>query len=329
MLTVAHSIFDTTALLKWIGSEFDTPALRTCVFHRSFVNDTYAVVTAGGRFYLRVYQAGWRTLAEVQDELAAIEALHTAGASVARPVSLRAGGFVALAQAPEEVRPAVLFREALGSELSYHGAAGLDNARRYGNAVALFHAAAAGVSPLANRPSMGLDALIDEPVAVVGRLLDESDRTALARVGERLRERLSATSELTVGLCHGDFNSTNIHFTDSDATIFDLDCCHWGWVANDIAGFGRGITLGRRPGESADALMRAFLEGYRLIRPIPTRDCEVLPTFLLAQRIWMASLHIKGAHRWGSYHFGPPYAKRLMDWLQAWEGSASLRVWVD
>ncbi len=69
--------------------------------------------------------------------------------------------------------------------------------------------------------------------------------------------------------------------------------------------------------------MRAFLGGYRSVRAISIPDRESLSTFLLAQRIWMASLHVDGAHRWGAYHFGPAYARRLLGWLRAWE------VWID
>jgi Ser/Thr protein kinase RdoA (MazF antagonist) len=151
---------------------------------------------------------------------------------------------------------------------------------------------------------------------------------ALERVGAHLMERLGAANALTVGLCHGDLNSTNVHFTDLSATVFDFDCCHWGWVANDLAGFARGITLGKPPGEDVLALMNAFLEGYRSVRPVAPSDRDALHTFLLAQRIWMASLHVEGAHRWGAYHFGAAYAKRLVDWLSAWENADLRRAWV-
>jgi Ser/Thr protein kinase RdoA (MazF antagonist) len=327
VLPVAHSLFDASRLGAWIEREFVTPPVVACRFHRSFINDTYAVDVHGGRCFLRVSQAGWRTPAEVEGELAAIEALHAAGASVARPVPRRRGGFVALAEAPEAIRPVVLFREAAGDELTWFGPSASENARRYGHAVASLHQAAVNIPPPADRQTMDLDALVSMPVDVVGRLLATEDREALVHLGARLRQRLEAADGLTVGFCHGDLNSTNIHFSDDAATVFDFDCCHRGWLANDIAGFARGITLGRSPGGEVDLLMRAFLGGYRSVREISIPDSNSLPAFVLAQRIWMASLHVAGAHRWGAYHFGPAYARRLLGWARVWEGAACFDDW--
>jgi Ser/Thr protein kinase RdoA (MazF antagonist) len=90
-------------------------------------------------------------------------------------------------------------------------------------------------------------------------------------------------------------------------------------LSNDIAAFVRGVTLNRLPGVEASTLIRSFLKGYQQERSIATADLQALPAFLLIQRMWMASLHLNGHHRWGNIHFGSHYAIRLINWLRSWE----------
>jgi Ser/Thr protein kinase RdoA (MazF antagonist) len=119
-------------------------------------------------------------------------------------------------------------------------------------------------------------------------------------------------------MCHGDLNTSNLHFDGETATVLDFDCAAWGWRANDISGFARGVTLFRYPGDEATNLISSFLRGYQDVRCIPEADYEALPAFLLAQRIWLTAVHLEGRHRWGLSSFGPAYLKRFYEWLTAW-----------
>jgi Ser/Thr protein kinase RdoA (MazF antagonist) len=318
VVRIAHSIFDAEDLLSTVKDLFDTPSLETCVFYRSFINDTYQFTADGRFYYLRVYQAGWRTRSEAEAEMNAIEAVYKAGGPVARPVALRYGGFVFDLDAPEAARPAVLFHEACGTELTYDGPNGPDNARRYGRAVGRFHRATSDLGPPKGRRPLDIEAMLEEPRLTVASRLPDQEGKYFAQLCSRLRQRVMA-GDLTLGFCHGDLNSSNMHFDDDQPTIIDFDCCGWGWLSNDIAAFARGVTLNRLPGAEASALIKSFLQGYREQRSIAAADIEALPPFLLIQRIWMASLHLDGHHRWGNSHFGPRYAMRLIDWLRSWE----------
>jgi Ser/Thr protein kinase RdoA (MazF antagonist) len=320
MVRVAHSILNAEDLLDTVKDLFDTPSLETCAFYRSFVNDTYQFTARGLTYYLRVYQAGWRTKPEAEAEMNAIETVYTVGGAVARPVALRNGGFVFDIDTPEASRPAVLFYEACGTELAYGGATGPDNARRYGRVVGQFHRVTCYLEPPTGRRSLDIEAMLDAPAATVVLRLPDQENEYFGELCDRLRERIVGARNLKLGFCHGDLNSSNVHFDGDQATIIDFDCCGWGWLSNDIAAFARGVTLSRLPGAEASALIRSFLQGYQEQKSIAPADMEVLPAFLLTQRIWMASLHLNGHHRWGAAHFGPRYALRLIDWLRSWEG---------
>jgi Ser/Thr protein kinase RdoA (MazF antagonist) len=169
------------------------------------------------------------------------------------------------------------------------------------------------------RRPLDIEAILDEPRLTIASRLPDQEGEYFAQLCERLRQRVIAAGDLTLGFCHGDLNSSNVHFDGDEPTIIDFDCCGWGWLANDIAAFARGVTLNRLPGAGASALIKSFLDGYQEEKRISAPDIAALPLFLLIQRIWMASLHLDGHHRWGYSLFGPRYAMRLIDWLRSWE----------
>jgi Ser/Thr protein kinase RdoA (MazF antagonist) len=319
VIRAAHSIFNTEALLVAVNSLFDSIQFDECLFYRSFINDTYRLACAGRPYYLRVSQADWRSKPQIEAELKVIESVARAGVSVARAVPTRVGGCVFDLAAPEALRYAVLFHEAPGAELGYGGPDGPQNARRYGEAVGRFHRATASSQAPVDRPALDAVSMLDTPERIISSRLPASERSYFAQLCDRLRNRIFQASNLSLGLCHGDLNCSNIHFEGSRATIIDFDCCGWGWVANDIAAFARGVSLHRGPSVEANALISSFLQGYRGEMRIAEQDASTLPAFLLIQRIWMASLHLDGHHRWGYGHFGPSYAMRLINWLRSWE----------
>lgn len=321
MVRAAHSLFDPDALRHDLAGRFEGPRdFAACRLFRSFINDVYQLEADDGRtYYLRVSQAGWRGLAQVVSEAAVIEAVAARGGLVARPVPLKAGGFAFELEAPEAARPALLFEEAPGDDLTYGGADGPANAELYGRAAASLHLAMDGLPAFPDRPGWMRAEVLDEPVAILGRTLSADQSRRLDQVADRLRAFLGDAGPLSQGLCHGDLNTSNLHFRQGRATALDFDCAAWGWRANDIAAFARGVTLSRRPGAEASSLISAFLRGYQQVRAIPAADHVALPAFLLTQRIWVVSLHLGGRdHRWGRLSFGPAYVQRFCDWLDAW-----------
>ena len=305
MVRAAHSLFDTEALRAELAGRFAGPAgFGAGRLHRSFINDVYQLQGDDGRlYYLRVGQAGWRTAAQTASEMAIIEAVAARGGSVARPVPLTTGGFVLDLEAPEAIRPAVLFQEAPGADLTYAGDEGPANAELSGRAAGALHLAMDGLPAFPERPGWLQAEVLDEPVAGIAPLMSADGALVLERTAGRLREFLADAPDLNLGLCHGDLNSSNIHFRDGRATAIDFDCAAWGWRANDISAFARGVTLGRHPGAEASALITGFLRGYQAARPIPPADLAALPAFLLIQRL------ADGLAAWA------PILDKTPDWL--------------
>jgi Ser/Thr protein kinase RdoA (MazF antagonist) len=265
-----------------------------------------------------VHPAGWRSRAETEGEVEAVLTVARAGGAAARPMPLRTGGYVSELDAPEGPRSAVLFENAPGADLSYLGKDGATNAWRYGEASARLHDACDAVTGFSVR-RFDLDFIVTRPAAIIAPFLDPDARDELDRLAERLSAiLLAAGGDLTTGFCHGDLNCQNLHFVGEAATAIDFDCCAWGWRAFELAGFARGVAYLGKPGDAADALIAAQIEGYSEHRPIAPADLAVLPAMLLAQRMWVVSLHLEGAARWGAINFDRPYAARALAWLRAW-----------
>jgi Ser/Thr protein kinase RdoA (MazF antagonist) len=315
---VCHSLLAADALAGHVAETFEIGTIDDCRFWRGFINDVYRIRFGGAFWWLRVSPTGWRTLAQTQGEASAILAVAAAGGVVARPVPLRAGGHVSQVEAQEGPRNLTLFEHAPGADLSFLGDDGPANARRYGAATARLHDACDVVAGFPSREPFDLDSVVRQPAAVIAAHLKLVDQDDLARIVERLAGSIAARSDLTTGFCHGDLNCMNLHFAGETATAIDFDCCAWGWRAFELAGFARGVAWSAKPGDATDALIAAQLDGYREHRRIEPGDLAAIPAMLMAQRLWVSSLHLNGASRWGAINFDRPYAMRALAWLRDW-----------
>jgi Ser/Thr protein kinase RdoA (MazF antagonist) len=319
VIPVIHSRPDPGALARHLASHFDIGPIVDCRLWRSFINDVYRLEACSRTWWLRIQPFGWRTPSETAAEVAAILAIEVAGGSVARPMALRDGGYLIDIPMPEGVRTAVLFEDAPGVDLSYHGPDKLGNAHRYGVAVATLHLACDVLREYPARKPFDLDAVVIQPSIEIARHIRPEEQSSFARLTDTLAGMLSGRDDLATGFCHGDLNNANMHFQGDSATAFDFDCCAWGWRAFELAAFARGVTWYGGPDEATDKLIRAFFDGYRDRRPLAIVDLEIQPAMLLAQRLWVTSLHLKATDRLGSFYFGEEYLARFTRWLRDWE----------
>jgi Ser/Thr protein kinase RdoA (MazF antagonist) len=284
VIPAAHTVFDGPALGARIAGMFEIGPVQTCALWRSFINDIYRIDAGGRRYWLRIHPAGWRTRSETAAEIEAILIVAAAGGRVARPLPASGGDYIVAIEAPEGVR-----------------------------------GACDAVRELPARAPLDANAILAGPAAVLAPHLSDADRAVLERVTQRFAAIVGARSDLSVGFCHGDLNNGNLHFNGDVATAIDFDCCAWGWRAFELAAFARGVTWHSRPGDAADALVDAYVEGYRAQRPIGAGDLALQPAMLIAQRLWLTALHLNGANRWGALTFGAANAARFVTWLRAWE----------
>jgi Ser/Thr protein kinase RdoA (MazF antagonist) len=108
------------------------------------------------------------------------------------------------------------------------------------------------------------------------------DAAYLQRLGDRLKNRLSALSRtgLDWGPIHGDASLDNLHVVNEDQVIlFDFDSGGPGWRASDLQGWAIAFP-------EYQERYAAFLNGYRLVRPINDQEIEASWFLTLAWDIW-------------------------------------------
>jgi hypothetical protein len=78
-------------------------------------------------------------------------------------------------------------------------------------------------------------------------------------------------------LIHADMHPGNVLVDADRLTVIDFDDAAWGWHAYDIAV----ALVHQQDGPNFAALERAYIKGYRSVRPISDRTLELLPMFRL------------------------------------------------
>ncbi len=298
------------------------PPVRCRLVSRG-LNDTYRVETGSGPFYLRVYRHGLRSDADTEAELALMSDLHRGGLRVSRPVPRTDGSLLGRVRAAEGDRQVALFTPAEGVDVREIEPR---HAEAYGRLAAKLHTMADDSLPPYARIHIDERHLLDEPLtAIRARMGDEDgcagDLAYLEEIAARVRERL-ATLPRTLpayGLCHGDLHPGNVRFgDDEEPTLFDFDWFGYGWRAYDLTVFLWNSYLENRPKTWRAPRWRAFLRGYRSIRPLTADDLAPVPLFLVARHIWLMGLDCRGQSDWLPQWLTPEWFASMVKYVRGW-----------
>ncbi len=268
-------------IAQWLPMHFNLPDAAEVRLLRAYTNHVYLVETREERYVLKVYGAGWRHDSEIQFEIDLLDHLASRGIQVARAVAGRIGEALQHLDDDGERRHAVLFEHAAGKkpELPFDPAM----YHREGRAVAELHRTANDFRTSHKRRPLDLSLLIDGPLALVDSLdIDDEIRNAILDFGQDIRSRLEThiAAGLDWGVCHGDLTFDNLHITDDGEFVwYDFDSGGHGWRAIDIQGWA-GLDAQWRPH------WRAFLDGYREVRPLGDNDIAAAPYLAAASELW-------------------------------------------
>jgi Ser/Thr protein kinase RdoA (MazF antagonist) len=111
--------------------------------------------------------------------------------------------------------------------------------------------------------------------------LSRGERALLLDVRRRMHEKLSRLSRdpSVYSLIHADMHPGNVLVDGDRMTVIDFDDAGWGWHAYDIA---VALVYRQRAADFA-ALERAYLAGYRSVRPLSEETEASLPMFRLVR----------------------------------------------
>ena len=254
----------------------------------------------GRAYVLRLHRPGYHTLEELESELAWIRALGDAGVEVPKPVSARDGrNYVPVGiAATGEVRFAGMARWTEGRLLSEVLAETGDERQvenyfsQLGALTAAMHNQASPWQPPPGftRHHLDADGLMG-PAPHWGpfwehRSFSAAERGLLLETRDRMHAWLARLGREAAGysLIHSDMHPGNILVDGDRLTVIDFDDAGFGWHDYDIAV----VLTYWQSKPNAAAIDRAFLKGYRAVRPLPDQAVETIRTFRLIR--WMASI---------------------------------------
>jgi Ser/Thr protein kinase RdoA (MazF antagonist) len=245
---------------------------------------------------LRVHRADYRSDAAIRSEAAWMQALSRDG-GVPTPAMLptRDGDVLtsATADGVPGARQCDLLAWVEGSPLGTleHGVDLADSALRetygvVGEIAGRIHAHAESWTPPPEfqRPSWDAASLVGDDPAF-GRFwelsgLEDAELDLLMRARTRVRRRLAELSPAGL-LIHGDLIPDNLLASSRGVRVIDFDDCGWSWASFELVTslFPLLISGGFDMGS------RAYLEGYRSVRPFPEAELEWVPSLVMARAL--------------------------------------------
>jgi Ser/Thr protein kinase RdoA (MazF antagonist) len=271
-------------------------------------NVTYRVIDRrdGLPYALRLHRPWYHTLDELISERDWIRALADAGIAVQMPVLTRDGQEYVSVTIPGigERRFAGLARWTTGRVLAGVLRETTDNKvaeqhfARLGAVTATLHDQAAAWRPPSGFTRNALDAdgfMGDAPhwgPFWDHKGLSAAERRLVLDVRSRLHAALARLDRQPAvwSMIHADMHPGNVLVDGEGLTIIDFDDAAWGWHAYDIA-----VALVHQDGPNLEAFQRAYVAGYRSVRPVSDQTLMLLPIFRL----------VRGLAQIGWYHQRP------------------------
>jgi Ser/Thr protein kinase RdoA (MazF antagonist) len=281
--------------------KFDLPDGAVPTLINVSENATYQVDDAksGRRWALRIHRPGYHSPTAIQSELAWAKAVRDAGAAITPTVIAgRDGGMLQVVTHASVSRPrvAVLFEWEEGIEPAEGDVAAFG---QLGEIAARMHEqvrtwerpkwfdrhvwdfeTSLGSTPHWGRWRDGMG-MTPETLAIFQRTVD--------LIQARL-ERFGMAPE-RFGLVHGDMRLANLLVDDGKVKVIDFDDCGFSWFLYDCAVT---VSFFEHKPEVPD-LLRAWVAGYRRVRPLCAEDEAEIPTFVMFRRLllvaWIGSHH--------------------------------------
>jgi len=310
-LQVETSIMTADSIKAYLKKAYGLEGDLSCTFFKQGVNDTYRVSHDKQVLYYRLYKQNLRNQSMIESELAYIDLLHREGIKVSRPIKCKKGTWIHRVDSPEGTRYGVLFDEAPGIRQDQSNE---EVAKQLGELVGCMHKLTDASKISFNRPPIGEGDLIDLPLKYLeaGLGSQNSDYRSLYEIGKSLRGYLNRLpkEESAYGLCHGDLHTGNMHLDPHGRlTLFDFDCCGYGWRAYDLSVYKWMQNMRRNEHNAAevDGRVEAFIRAYQSIRPLKEWELEAIDVFVLLRHFWVVGLHGQISRNVGSFFMDDGY----------------------
>lgn len=272
---------------------------------------------------LRVHRPAYHSRAEIESELAWIDALRADGVvATPEPLRTRAGGRLAEFRHAGAVRHVAAFAFMTGAEPEA-GAGLVGGFGLLGEISARLHAHVRRWTPPPGftRKTWNFDTTIGGAPhwgswrAALG--LDAEGAAVLARCADALRVRLAAygAGPDRFGLIHADLRLANLLVEGDRLGVIDFDDCGFGWFVYDFAA---AVSFLETEPFIPD-LAEAWVAGYRRVAPLADEDVAMIPAFVMLRRMMLTAWIASHAETPTAREAGlADYTRGTLDLAEAW-----------
>lgn len=283
------------ALLRW----HQTVGGRARLINHS-ENHTFLVERTGlSPLVMRVHREGYQSLANIESELAWLDALHRdTDLPTPRPIAGADGRLLqSFRTTSGELRHAVLFDHIAGDEptlkddlVGLFSTLGSYAARLHHHAINWTRPAQFTRQTWQAATILDADGLWGDWRIAPG--VDDAIRTVLDRLDQALWLRLAeyGTTPDRFGLIHADMRLGNLLVDKGQVTLIDFDDCGFCWLGYDFAA---AISF-HETSLVVPALKAAWLDSYQRVRRLSPDDVAAIDSMVMLRR--MALLAWIGSH---------------------------------
>ncbi|VAW57825.1 Homoserine kinase [hydrothermal vent metagenome] len=315
---VIHSVLSCKALSELILENYDLKSIEKIEYFQTSLTDTYLINADKKKYILRAYRTHWRSKSDIQCEIDALNFLAKNQISVATPIAQKNKETLIQLNAPEGLRYLILFNYASGHPPCY-----ADNykheAEIYGKAFGKMHKTLENFNSPHQRFKLDINYLLNEPLNIIEPYLKrrQKDWATLTQLAKKLKQQYLSypKNSLQYGFCHGDLNTGNVHIDNNNITLFDFDCCGYGYHAADISNY----LWGARTNKIENKIWPIFLEAYLKENTLNRHDLEAIPMFANMRHIWHMGLHLKLSEEKGTYWIDDHYFSKQIELLKNWK----------
>lgn len=312
-------------MARAVEAEYLLGAVKSCHLARRGFNHVYEILLHDGRRCIaRLSSRRPRGAPNIAYETALLAHLNAVGAHVAAPILTRSGQPCAQLTVAEGQRALTVFEFLQGDPPGDT----LMDIETMGAELARIHRASQSYSGPVSRYRLDLAHLLLRPLQylLLAPTMTDTLCENFSAIANRLAQRLEASPELSMVVCHGDCHGGNTFMTDGSngtrvASFFDFDDAGPGYLAYDLAVYLWGMQMETASPLNAQkqACWTHFLTGYRREHPLPSADFKAISLFVPIRHFWLMGERANRLNEWGAQALPRWWLTKQVELLTAWE----------
>lgn len=321
---VSYSSLNTKSLLKFAIDEYEINPKSTIKFIKRGFNDTYLITEpVDKRYIFRIYNHNWRSSKSIEPEIDLLRLLDSKRINVSVPLINKKNEYYGSISAPEGERYFALFTYAEGIQ-----ARKLNSEQSFllGKETGKIHSITKGLVTENAAQIYDIDFQLNKTLDVIKPILDgfEEEYNYFNQLKADFQNTFSEITkeELVSGICHGDLQAENIHFTqENKLTLFDFDFMGTGYLVYDI-----GVFIWYDHKNKPKEIIDSFIAGYESERKLTMTEKKLLPYFSTLRALFQMTIYCELND--GNYlpQWAPQQVADFIKKVKKWHEKEALKI---